>query len=70
VENKKIPKIQWVSDEVPCRVLMPDGKWVLGMAESGIKRLKKGQIIQFERFGFVRFDTKAKDAYEFWFAHR
>src|SRR3989339_786243 len=70
MENKPIQKIQWVSNPVDTRILMPDGKWIEGMAESSIKELKKGEMIQFERFGFVRFDGVNKGMYEFWFAHR
>ena len=70
-ENKEIPKINWVSDEVKTRIFMPDGKWVEGLAEREIENLEDGDIIQFERFGFCRFDRVGKDAsYEFWFAHK
>ncbi len=69
VDNKKIPKVQWVSENVLAKVLMPDGKWINGLAESSISKLKKGDIIQFERFGFVKYDRDRKDAREFWFAH-
>ena len=73
-ENKDIPKINWTSFSLKVSVLMPDGKWVEGFADSGIKNLKRGEIIQFERFGFVRFDEKKKkkgeEIFEFWFAHR
>ncbi|MEM4271771.1 MAG: glutamate--tRNA ligase [Candidatus Pacearchaeota archaeon] len=66
-----IPKINWVSENVNAKILMPDGKWVSGIAEKNIENLKEGQIIQFERFGFVRFDrVNEKGEYEFWFAHK
>ncbi|MBX4196031.1 glutamate--tRNA ligase [Candidatus Pacearchaeota archaeon] len=68
LENKPIPKIQWVSSSVPARVLMPNAKWVQGLAESGIKSLKVDDLIQFERFGFVRLDSKKEN--EFWYTHR
>jgi len=69
-ENKDIPKINWVSKSAKARVMMPDGKWINGIAESDIKKLKKDAIIQFERFGFVRFDGLNKGVYEFWFSHK
>ncbi len=69
-ENKNIQKINWVSDGVKAKVLMPDGKWIEGIADPGISKLKQGERIQFERFGFVRFDSKSKKGYEFWFSHR
>ena len=70
-ENKDIPKINWVSDGVKTKVLMSDGEWIEGLAEKGIENLSEGDIIQFERFGFCRFDKVGKDGtYEFWFSHR
>lgn len=68
-ENKKIPRVQWVSDHVPIRILMPDGTWKEAVAEKAITKLKKGAPLQFERIGFVRYDKKNKDHYEFWFSH-
>lgn len=74
LENKDIPKIQWVSENVHTRILMPDGMWAEGIAESAIENLKPGQVIQFERVGFVRFDrigrVDRKKYYEFWFGHK
>jgi len=70
-ENKDIPKINWVSDGVETKILMPDGKWISGMAEKAIEDIEEDEIIQFERFGFCRFDrVDEKGIYEFWFAHR
>ncbi len=70
MENKEIQKIQWVSFGMKTRILMPDGKWVLGIAEDNIKELEVGSIIQFERFGFCRLDRINNDLYEFWYAHQ
>lgn len=71
LENKEIPKINWVSNCVKARILMPDGKWVEGLAERAIEDLEEGTVIQFERFGFCSFDRVAENGdYEFWFAHR
>lgn len=69
IENKDIPKITWVSFPAKARVLMPDGKWIEGLADENISELKKGEVIQFERFGFARFDGFNRGKYEFWFAH-
>ena len=41
-----------------------------GMAEKAVSNLKIGEVIQFERFGFCRYDGRKKDFYEFWFAHK
>ncbi|MEK6933711.1 MAG: glutamate--tRNA ligase [Nanoarchaeota archaeon] len=75
VDNKKISKINWVSDFIIARILMPDGKWISGLAERSIEKLKIGAVIQFERFGFCRFDGKIEneksgEIYEFWFGHK
>ena len=74
VDNKNIPKINWVSDFVECKILMPDGVWVSGICDSAVSGLKKREIIQFERFGFVSYNgkkkVKEKWVFEFWFAHR
>jgi glutamyl-tRNA synthetase len=57
-ENKNVPRIQWVSDGVPVEVLMPDGKWEKGIAESSIKTLKNSEVVQFDRYGFVKLDKE------------
>ena len=56
---------------VKAKVFMPDATWIEGLAESAVSELKAGDSIQFERFGFVRFDQKNKKGeYEFWFTHK
>ncbi len=67
--TKKIQKINWVSEGIPAKVLMPSGKWTLGLADKAVKNLKTGSLIQFERFGFVKYHGKKKGVAEFWFAH-
>ena len=66
-------KIQWVStDYVEVEVLKPhdlltdEGNYnekslerISGYAENGILELKIGEIVQFERFGFCRLDSKS-----------
>ena len=73
--GKKI--IHWLpdsSDLINTELLMPDNTLLKGKAESGIKKLKIGDIIQFERHGFCRLDaiekTISTPIYKFWFAHR
>jgi len=50
--------IHWipVGEDMPCQVVMPDATLMEGIAESVCKRLRPNNIIQFERFGFVRID--------------
>ena len=53
--------VQWVSaDSVPCKVYMPDGSVAQGLAESALLN-EKSDSVQFERFGFVRIESKSKD---------
>jgi len=72
-EAKKLgaPLIHWIplGTGVPCEVMMPDASVAGGMAEDSCRELHPDDIIQFERFGFVRVDhlNKKLTAY---FAHR
>jgi glutamyl-tRNA synthetase len=54
----KAQLIHWVliGHDMPCRVVMPDASVAEGVAESACRKLKPNDIIQFERFGFVRID--------------
>jgi len=63
--------IHWIpaGTGIPCQVVMPDAAEAEGLAESDCSLLKPDEIVQFERFGFVRIDhinTKLKAYY----AHR
>ncbi len=69
VENKKIPRINWISENVKSSVLMPNGEWVEGIVDKDIKNLKVGDVVQFERFGFVRYQGMKEGVHYFWFAH-
>ncbi len=71
VENKPIQKIQWVSDKaIQVKVMMDNGRWIKGLGEPALQKVKIGNVIQMERFGFVRLDKKTKAGLEFWFTHR
>jgi glutamyl-tRNA synthetase len=50
--------IHWLPEDggVPCEVMMPDGSVIRGLAEEGLRRVSVDQVVQFERFGFVRID--------------
>lgn len=65
------PLIHWVpiGDDVPCQVIMPDATIVEGIAEKACKSLKPDDIVQFERFGFVRID-KVDGKILAYFAHK
>ncbi|MBS3777966.1 MAG: glutamate--tRNA ligase [Candidatus Thermoplasmatota archaeon] len=75
-------KIQWVPENyVPISVFVPDVlmkedefnseslKKITGYAEPAVKLLKTDEIVQFERFGFVRIEKEEKSIRAF-FTHR
>lgn len=55
---------------VHVEVLMPDKTKRIGLGEPALKKLYVGDIVQFERFGFVRLDERKNNNFTFWFAHR
>jgi glutamyl-tRNA synthetase len=67
----KAPLIHWLpADEgVACEVVMPDGSSRKGLAEDAFRGVSIGQIVQFERFGFIRVDQR-DDRTVVFFAHR
>jgi len=69
--DAKARLIHWISVEesVPCRVVMPDASTNAGYAESACKKLKPNQVVQFERFGFVRID-EAGNELKAYYAHK
>lgn len=57
-EISDMPKIHWVSeDNVPVKLVMNDASEHNGLAEPDFKHAKKGDHVQFERFGFVHVVT-------------
>jgi len=72
-EAKKLgsPLIHWIplNSGIPCEVVMPDASVSIGVAEETCRALTPSEIIQFERFGFVRVDKVNKKLITF-FAHR
>ena len=56
-------------------IMMPDKTIVTGLAEESVKKVKIGDVVQFERFGFCRLDAKekneeGKERYVFWYTHK
>jgi glutamyl-tRNA synthetase len=72
-EARKVeaPLIHWVpvGADMPCQVIMPDATVVEGIAESACKELKPDDVVQFERFGFVRID-KVNAKLTAYYAHK
>jgi glutamyl-tRNA synthetase len=63
--------VHWVTEGKPCEVLVPDGEELIvrkGLLESGAE-LKVDDIVQFERFGFVRIDEVGEKVVAI-FAHK
>ena len=54
---------------IDVEVKLSDGDKRIGYAEKGILNLEKGDEIQFERFGFVKYDHKTHDKQIFWWTH-
>ena len=76
------PKIQWTTDRfIPLKIFVPGFlfdndkfnpdslKKVEGFSEETVSELKTGEIIQFERFGFVRIENKNNSIIGY-FAHK
>ncbi|MCF0226000.1 MAG: glutamate--tRNA ligase [Methanobrevibacter sp.] len=70
--SQKAKIIQWVpvKENVPVKIVMPDGSVKKGLGEVDIKELKVGDMVQFERVGFARLDEITDDAIIFYFAHK
>ena len=70
LEEKRLDmhKIHWVQDHLDAEIIMPE-RTARGFCEPSCKNLDVNDIIQFERFGFVRLDQKNKGLI-FYFGHR
>jgi glutamyl-tRNA synthetase len=55
---------------VDVEVLMPDKNIMKGLGEPLMANLKEGDVIQAERFGFIRLDKKENDKLFFWYTHQ
>jgi len=70
VIKKGMQKIQWVSEpNVKLRILSPE-KEMKGLAEENVSHLKVGDLLQFERIGFGRVDTKNEKEVIVAFTHK
>ncbi|MDI6884320.1 MAG: glutamate--tRNA ligase family protein, partial [Hadesarchaea archaeon] len=58
LEVANVPKIHWVSaSAVEVEVVKPDNTKEQGLAEPAVAGLRVGDIVQFERYGFVRIEA-------------
>lgn len=72
-EKLKVKFIHWlpVSENlVDVEVLMPDASVLKGLAEPDVRNVKVGEVVQFERFGFCKLDSKTDKKMHFWFTHK
>jgi len=69
--KSKAHLIHWipVGRDMPCSVVMQDATILEGVAENACKQLKPNDVIQFERFGFVRIDQTGKTLVAY-YAHK
>ena len=67
----RAPLIHWIPADsgVPCKVVMPDASVAEGIAEEACRMLEQDEIIQFQRFGFVRIEN-VNGKLTAYFAHR
>lgn len=62
--------VQWVGrDSVDADLLYPDGSVVKGLVENAVVA-EKGDMVQLERIGFCKIDSKTPEKISFVFAHR
>ena len=64
--------IQWVplKENIKASVVMDDASVKTGLVENTCADLEVGDVVQFERVGFARLDSKKDDELIFYFAHR
>jgi glutamyl-tRNA synthetase len=67
--KKGVRAVQWVSSGIPTELFMPDGTVMKGISEEALLS-EKGEMVQFERIGFVRIEKNDKKGIRAIFAHR
>jgi|APSaa5957512576_1039674.scaffolds.fasta_scaffold05541_3 glutamyl-tRNA synthetase len=70
--QNRIKFLHWLPaspNNIHIEIRMPDGSIKKGLGEYQLEKLKTGDTIQFERFGFCNLYKKEKEKLEFWFAH-
>jgi glutamyl-tRNA synthetase len=71
VRNVSGPIIHWIPklDSIPVELTLVDGSVVSGLGEPGIKDMKAGTFVQFERVGFAKLN-EIGDTIKVAFAHK
>ena len=64
--------VQWVPTKgaVETEMVMPDASLVTGFAESTLKGVEEGEVVQLERIGFARLDGKEDGNLRFYYSHK
>ncbi len=57
--NKDIRKIHWLCEGIDAEVELPDGSCEVGIVEPNVTDEDIGNVVQFERYGFVRISDLA-----------
>lgn len=70
-KKENIPKIHWAPEKnIKVKLIMNDNREIEGLCEPAVEKVKKNDIVQFERIGFARCDENSKKARVFYFAHK
>jgi glutamyl-tRNA synthetase len=64
-----VKKVQWVSEHLDAELVTPEGA-LKGYCESAASAVNVGDVIQFERVGFARLDSKDVNKMVFYYGHR
>jgi len=64
-----VKKVQWVSEHLEAELVTPEGT-LKGYCEKSAASVNVGDVIQFERVGFARLDSKCEEKMIFYFGHR
>lgn len=68
VRNGGVPVIHWVGQDHVDTTVRKRNEEISGVAESNLTEEDEGKVVQFERFGFVRLESKGDMVYTY-FAH-
>lgn len=64
--------VHWVpaNNNLKANIIMPDTDLVEGYVEPFAEKIAIGDVVQFERFGFARLDSKNSEVLNFYYAHK
>ena len=70
-KKAKAPLIHWLPKEesMRCEVVLTDASHARGLAETSCNQLHVDDLIQFQRFGFVRIDNVTEDVITAYYCH-